>query len=171
MELWHLRYFGAVAEERHFGRAAERLGIGQPPLSQQIQSLERELGTLLFRRIPRRLELTDAGAVLLEDARSILTRAEQAVRNVERAGRGELGKLCIGFTFAASFSAFVPATIRTFRRTYPSVSLTLRESDSSSLYDALGLKKSICGSMTTRAERSRSSVMPGLGSEGFSGSA
>src|SRR5713101_9918947 len=108
MELRHLRYFVAVAEERHFGRAAERLGISQPPLSQQIQSLERELGTQLFHRIPRRLELTNAGAVLLEDARWILARAEQAVRNVGRAGRGELGQLCVGFTFAASFNPFVP---------------------------------------------------------------
>src|SRR6266446_9633282 len=137
MELRHLRYFVAVAEERHFGRAAERLGISQPPLSQQIQSLERELGTQLFHRIPRRLELTNAGEVLLEEARWILARAEQAVRNVERAGRGELGRLCIGFTFAASFNAFVPAAIRSFQQTYPSVSVTLREDDSEALCRAL----------------------------------
>ena len=137
MELRHLRYFVAVAEERHFGRAAERLGISQPPLSQQIQSLERELGTQLFHRIPRRLELTNAGEVLLEEARWILARAEQAIRNVERAGRGELGKLCIGFTFAASFNAFVPATIRSFQETYSGVSVTLREADSTALCRAL----------------------------------
>jgi DNA-binding transcriptional LysR family regulator len=133
MELRHLRNFVAVAEERHFGRAAERLGISQPPLSQQIQSLERELGTQLFHRIPRRLELTNAGEVLLEEARWILARAEQAIRNVGRAGRDELGKLCVGFTFAASFNAFVPATIRSFQETYPSVSVTLREDDSTAL--------------------------------------
>jgi DNA-binding transcriptional LysR family regulator len=137
MELRHLRYFLAVAEERHFGRAAQRLGIGQPPLSQQIQALERELGAQLFHRIPRRLELTNAGEVLLQDARWILARAQQAIRNVERAGRGELGRLCVGFTFAASFNAFVPATIRTFQRTYPAVSVTLREADSASLCRAL----------------------------------
>ena len=82
------------------------------------------------RLIPCRIELTNAGDALLEDARWILARAEQAIRNVERAGRGEFGKLCVGFTFAASFDAFVPATIRTFQQTYPGVSLQLREADS-----------------------------------------
>ena len=95
------------------------------------------MGTQLFHRIPRRLELTNAGEVLLEEARWILARAEQAIRNVGRAGRGELGKLCVGFTFAASFNAFVPATIRSFRQTYPSVSVTLREDDSTALCRAL----------------------------------
>jgi DNA-binding transcriptional LysR family regulator len=90
MELRHLRYFVAVAKGRHFGRAAERLGITQPPLSKQIQALERELGAQLLHRVPRRIELTNAGEVLFEDARWILARAEQTVRNVERAGRGEL---------------------------------------------------------------------------------
>jgi DNA-binding transcriptional LysR family regulator len=137
MELRHLRYFLAVAEERHFGRAAARLGIAQPPLSQQIQALERELGAQLFRRIPRHLELTDAGEVLLREARWILTRTEQAIRGVERAARGEAGKLRIGFTSAASFNAFVPATIRAFQHTYPGVSVSLREADSASLCRSL----------------------------------
>jgi DNA-binding transcriptional LysR family regulator len=106
-------------------------------LSQQIQSLERELGTQLFRRIPRRLALTDAGEVLLEDARWILARAEHAVRNVERAARGELGRLCVGFTSSASFHPFVPAMIRAFQQAYPLVSLSLRENDSISLCLAL----------------------------------
>jgi len=98
VELRHLRYFVAVAEERHFGRAAERVGIGQPPLSQQIQALERELGTQLIRRIPRNIELTDAGVVLLREARLILAQAEHAIACVGRASRGELGKLRIGLT-------------------------------------------------------------------------
>jgi DNA-binding transcriptional LysR family regulator len=102
MELRRLRYFVAVAEQRHFGRTAERLGIARPPLSQQIRSLERELGTQLLHRIPGRIELAKPGEALLEDARWILARADPAIRNVERAGRGELDKLCVGFTFAAS---------------------------------------------------------------------
>lgn len=130
MELRHLRYFVAVADERHFGRAAEKIGIGQPPLSQQIQALERELGTPLFRRIPRKLELTHAGETLLADARWILDRADQAVIKVSRASRGEIGRLSLGFTFTSSFHPSLPATIRRFRETYPDVALTLREEDS-----------------------------------------
>jgi DNA-binding transcriptional LysR family regulator len=137
MELRHLRYFIAVAEERHFGRAAERLGMAQPPLSQQIQALERELGTQLFRRVPRHLELTDAGEVFLDGARAILARTEQAVRSAERAGRGELGRICVGFTPAASFNAVVPTTIRSFRHAFPDVSLDLSEADTAALCRAL----------------------------------
>jgi DNA-binding transcriptional LysR family regulator len=137
MELRHLRYFLAVAEERHFGRAAERVGIGQPPLSQQIQAFERELGTQLFRRVPRNIELTDAGEVLLKHARWILARADEAIHDVGRASRGELGKLCVGFTPGASFSPFVPETIRAFQRAHPALSVTLREHDSDALFQAI----------------------------------
>lgn len=137
MELRHLRYFVAVAEERHFGRAAERVGIGQPPLSQQIQALERELGTQLLRRIPRNIELTDAGEVLLREARIILAQAEHAIACVGRASRGELGKLRIGMTPAASFNSFVTETMRTFQKIYPDILITLREQDSAHLFNAL----------------------------------
>jgi len=137
MELRHLRYFVAVAEERHFGRAAERIGIGQPPLSQQIQALERELGTQLLRRIPRNIELTDAGEILLREARLILAQAEHAIACVGRASRGELGKLRIGLTPAASFNSSITEAVSAFQKLYPDILITLREEDSERLFQAL----------------------------------
>lgn len=127
MELRHLRYFVAVAEARHFTHAAEALGIGQPPLSQQIQAFEKELGTPLFRRLPRRVELTDAGQALLEDARRILRDADAAVERARRVARGELGRIRIGLINSAPFHPLVPQVIREFRRRYPNVALTLEE--------------------------------------------
>src|SRR5204863_334052 len=96
MELRHLRYFVAVAEEGHVTRAAERLGMQQPPLSQQIRALERELDVQLFRRLPRGVELTDAGRALLADARAILQQIEHAFATTRRTARGELGRVAIG---------------------------------------------------------------------------
>src|SRR5215469_2114173 len=98
MELRHLRYFVADAEEGHITRAAERLGIQQPPLSQQIQALERELDAQLFRRKPRGVELTPAGRTLYDEARAILARADEAVAATKRAAQGEAGRVGIGFT-------------------------------------------------------------------------
>ena len=137
MELRHLRYFVAVAEEGHVTRAAERLGIQQPPLSQQIQALERELETQLFRRKPRGVELTPAGMALLDEARAILARADEAVAAVKRTARGEAGRIGIGFTSSASFHPFLPRAIRAFRETHPLVALALEESGTTELVDAL----------------------------------
>jgi DNA-binding transcriptional LysR family regulator len=137
MELRHLRYFVAVAEEAHITRAAERLGIQQPPLSQQIQALERELETQLFRRKPRGVELTPAGLALFDEARAILARTEEAVAAVKRAARGEAGRIGIGFTSSASFHPFLPRAIRTFREAHPLVALALEESGTTELVDAL----------------------------------
>src|ERR1700756_5373812 len=107
MELRHLRYFVVVAEELHFTRAAERLGIGQPPLSLQIQRLEREIGTKLFRRLSRGVELTEAGSLLLEHARQILAHTEQAIAEVKQLSRGESGQLRVGFAGATYFQSLV----------------------------------------------------------------
>jgi len=137
MELRHLRYFVAVAEELHFTRAAERLGMGQPPLSQQIQQLERELGARLFRRLSRGVALTEVGTLFLADARATLAAAARAVDNARRAARGELGTLHIGFTASASFHAFVPKVILQFRETRPDVTLTLREGNSAEMLVAV----------------------------------
>lgn len=126
MELRHLRYFVAVAEELHFGRAAERLFMAQPPLSQQIQQLEREIGASLFQRTSRRVQLTAAGQVFLEEARQILARVETAVETAQRASRGEVGRLSIGFSASATYDV-LPEVLRGFRARFPEVELLLSE--------------------------------------------
>jgi len=137
MELRHLRYFIAVAEEKHVTRAAERLGMQQPPLSQQIRALERELDVQLFRRKPRGVELTDAGSALLIDARAILSHIDHAFATTKRTARGEQGQISIGFTSSAPFHPFVPRTIRAYREAFPLVSLTLEEGGTTDLIDDL----------------------------------
>ena len=126
MELRHLRYFIAVAEELHFSRAAERLQIAQPPLSQQIRSLEKELGVQLFERTKRRVQLTEAGQIFLEEARLVLIQVEQAVRAAQRASRGEIGRLGVGVNSSATQS-YVPEILRVFRERFPCVELVLHE--------------------------------------------
>jgi len=137
MELRHLRYFVAVAEEGHITRAAERLGIQQPPLSLQIRALELELDAKLFKRLPRGVELTDAGKAFLEKARGILDQVERALVTTRRTARGEQGRVAVGFTSSAPFHPFVPRVIRSFREISPLVSLVLEESGSSELVQAV----------------------------------
>lgn len=137
MELRHLRYFIAVAEEKHITRAAERLGMQQPPLSQQIRALERELDVQLFRRKPRGVELTDAGSALLADARAILSHIDHAFATTKRTARGEQGKISVGFTSSTPFHPFVPRVIRGYREAFPLVSLTLEEGGTMELIEHL----------------------------------
>lgn len=127
MELRHLRYFVTVAEELHFGRAAEKLHMSQPPLSIQIRALEDELGVTLFKRTQRHVSLTHAGQAFLQEARKILAQVEQAVLTTRRAGRGEIGELAVGFISVADYN-LLPIVLREFRRRFPLVNLTLRES-------------------------------------------
>jgi len=137
MELRHLRYFLAVAEEGHITRAAERLGIQQPPLSNQIRALERELDVLLFRRKPRGVELTEAGHAFLADARLILAHVDHAFATTRRTARGEQGRIAVGFTSSAPFHPFVPRVLRAFRENFPRVSLVLEEAGTTELVAAL----------------------------------
>lgn len=126
IELRHLRYFVAVAEELHFGRAAQRLHIAQPGLSQQIKALENELGVSLLARSRRRVELTSAGHVFLEEGRRALVQLERASSLARRAASGKIGRLVIGGTESATW-VVLPELLREFRRRYPNVDLAIRE--------------------------------------------
>jgi len=125
VELRQLRYFVAVAEERHFGRAAGRLHMAQPPLSQQIRRFEAELGEPLLYRTTRRVELAPAGEVMLERGREILAAVDSALDDARRAARGEFGRLAIGFTGSSTY-ALLPALAAAVRAELPGVMLDLR---------------------------------------------
>ncbi len=137
MELRHLRYFIAVAEELHFGRAAQVLGISQPPLSQQIQALEQEVGARLFERTNRRVELSEAGRLFLHEARLVLAQVDKAADVARRAQLGELGELKIGFTSSAPFNSSIPQAIFAFRQAFPAVHLNLQEMSSTEVAESL----------------------------------
>jgi DNA-binding transcriptional LysR family regulator len=137
MELRHIRYFLAVAEEGNFTRAAARIGIGQPPLSQQIRDLEAEVGAALFHRVPHGAELTAAGEAFLGEAKASLASAEKAKLAAQRANRGETGKLALGFTASSAFNPVVSATIRRFRAQWREVRLSLTEMNTLALMERL----------------------------------
>jgi DNA-binding transcriptional LysR family regulator len=137
MDLQRLRYFVAVAEERHITRAAARLGMAQPPLSQQIRLLEVELDTRLFERLPKGVALTPAGEALLEDARALLDAADRAVRRVHRVGAGEEGELVGGLTTSAALHPLVPRLLRAFHDAHPAISYNLHEGNAAELTEAV----------------------------------
>ncbi|QIN79972.1 LysR family transcriptional regulator [Rubrobacter marinus] len=126
MELRHLRYFVAVAEELSFSRAAQRLHMAQPPLSTQIKQLEQEIGARLFDRTGRSVQLTEAGRLFLQEVRRIFVQVEQASRMAREADQGELGRLSLGFIPAAS-NDLLPEVLREFRRRFPKVELYMHE--------------------------------------------
>ncbi len=125
MELRHLRYFIAVGEEQHFGRAANRLHVVQPALSRQIRDLELELGFLLFDRLPRGVRLSAAGTLFLNDARRILQDVDEAKRRAGRMALGQAGTLRIGVATAVSWHGLVVSAFREFRRRHPDVELVV----------------------------------------------
>ena len=137
MDLRQLRYFAVVAEEAHITRAADRLGMQQPPLSQQIKALEQEIGAQLFLRKPRGVQLTEAGLALFKEARLLLDHVERAVDTTRRAARGEQGRLCVGIAPTAPFHPLVPGAIRNFQQNFPLVSLALEEGLSNEVTEQL----------------------------------
>jgi DNA-binding transcriptional LysR family regulator len=126
MELRHLRYFVAVAEELNVRRAAERLHVSQPPLSRQIHDLEAEVGTKLFVRSKQGVQLTEAGQFFLKEARQILSQSQRAVQLAQAAGRGETGHLSLAY-HSAFFDPVFTRVARQFRKRFPSVELRIRE--------------------------------------------
>ena len=141
MELRHLRYFVAVAEAGSVTRAAERLGMQQPPLGQQIRLLEKELGVSLFDRLPKRIVLNGAGQLFLQEARTILRAVEEASDHVRRFHRGEQGRLALGFTSSASLHRVTPRLIRVFREAYPLVKIEVDETETYGLILAVQQKR------------------------------
>lgn len=137
IEFRHLRYFVAVAEEEHITRAAERLGIQQPPLSQQVRALEAALDVQLLYRKSRGVALTEAGRAFFADARAILDQVDRAVARAQHTARGQRGTVLLGFTSSAPFHPFVPDTIRRFRESHPLVSIVLEEGGTTDLVDAV----------------------------------
>jgi DNA-binding transcriptional LysR family regulator len=141
MELRHLRYFVAVTEELHFGRAARRLGISQPPLSQQIKALEDELGVALFERTSRQVALTGPGRLFLAEARRTLAQAAHAIDIARRAQQGEVGELSIGFSSSVPFTPVVVDALSAFRESRPAVRLNLTEMPRGEQIEALAQER------------------------------
>ncbi len=125
-ELWQLRYFIAVAERLHFGRAAEALHISQPPLSRAIRALEERLGVALFVRSRRRVELTAEGVRLLEESRRLIGQLERAVQELRGMAAGEQGRLRVGFVSLADYGV-LPGLLKSYKSAHPRVALGLRE--------------------------------------------
>lgn len=150
LELRDLRRFAALAEERHFGRAAARLGMGQPQLSRALQALERAVGARLLARTSRDVALTEAGASLLEDARRMLAIAEAAPRRACQAGLGESGTLTLAFSGSCAY-ALLPGAIERFRRARPGIGFVLRQM--SATEQVAALEEGSCDLALRRATR------------------
>jgi DNA-binding transcriptional LysR family regulator len=137
MELRHLRYFVAVGEDQHYGRASRRLGVAQPALSRQVQDLEKEIGFKLFDRMPRGVKLSAAGELFLEDARRILQDVGEATARAARVARGQSGTLRVGFAENISWHGVAPDSFRRFREQQPDVDLQLQPAASLEQLEAI----------------------------------
>ncbi|MDP3832321.1 MAG: LysR family transcriptional regulator [Hydrogenophaga sp.] len=145
MEIRHLRYFLAVAEAGHMTRAAERLGIQQPPLSQQIKALEKSLGMALFHRHPKGVALSDAGRLFEMEARRLVDDMAAMEQRMARVARGELGVLNVGFTSSAAAHTFTPEALRACRRAWPGIALSIREDHAAGITEAVAAGRLHCG--------------------------
>ncbi|MES3001542.1 MAG: LysR family transcriptional regulator [Pseudomonadota bacterium] len=165
MDLKHLRYFVAVAETGHITRAAARLGMQQPPLSQQIRALEESLGTALFRRHPKGVTLTESGELLLIDSRRLLGDAEAVKTRMRAVASGHAGVLAIGYTSSAAAHALTPTVLRECRRTYPGIALQIGEDHAAGLTDALAAGRLHCGFLRVPVARPAGLVFETLARE------
>src|SRR6059036_195581 len=155
MELRHLRYFVHVAEEQHYGRAAERLRIAQPALSRQIQDLEEEIGFKLFVRLPRGVKISAAGKSFLVDARRILHEVNDATARAKRVASGQSGTLRVGFVESISWHGVVPDSFRMFRERQPDAELQLKPLSSADQVEAVRTGQLDVGFLFTIASISR----------------
>lgn len=153
MEMRPLRYFAAVAETGHMTRAAEQLGIQQPPLSQQIKALERQLGLQLFKRHPRGVTLTDAGRQFQVEAQRMLGHMAALEARMQRVAQGEEGVLAVGFTSSAAAHAFVPQALRAFRHARPRVQLQIGEHNAAELTESIAAGRMHCGLLRVPVDR------------------
>ena len=145
MELRHLRYFLAVADTGHITRAAELLGMQQPPLSQQIRALEEELGIALFRRHPKGVDLTDAGLELQGEATRLLADFTAMRDRMQAFARGERGRIHVGFTSSAAAHAFTPEVLRLCRGRHPDIALDVSENNAAEITEAVQAGRMHCG--------------------------
>jgi DNA-binding transcriptional LysR family regulator len=153
MELRHLRYFVTVADTGHMTRAAAKLGIQQPPLSQQIKALEAELGMPLLHRHPKGVALTDGGRLFAAEARRILADVAAMAERMARVARGVEGVLTVGFTSSAAAHAFTPETLRECRSRYPNIELVLSENNAAEITEAVAAGRLHCGFLRVPVSR------------------
>jgi len=145
MDIRRLRYFLAVADAGHITRAAAQLGLQQPPLSQQIKALEKELGLLLFERHAKGVSLTDAGRLLQAEARPLLADIAALQARMQQVAKGEQGRLALGFTSSAAAHAYMPRTLRACRQQHPQISLALSEANAAEITEAVRRGQLDCG--------------------------
>ncbi|WP_077036680.1 LysR family transcriptional regulator [Pelomonas sp. KK5] len=153
MDIRQLRYFVAVADAGHMTRAAATLGIQQPPLSQQVAALEARLGLRLFERHPKGVNLTDAGRLLLKEARHVLGEMETLERRMSAIAEGRRGELAVGFTSSAAAHRFTPQALRECRRQYPDIALALSENNAAGIIEAVQSSRLHCGLLRVPVQR------------------